>query len=216
MGAFKRCFKGILKKILSPTGVLYDAPPPSPTPLVPCLSGEIYFSLPENGFNAWELKGFSHLWKLRLEDFLYVMDVWKVVCTFMFSLDHLGKRDFLISFQFPKIFPCQTDFSTNHNNNRSSREFIFPPLIISSFCHFFKNIKQLIKCMNLTCQGKTSFCVFHYCPITVMTKNNNMYLSPAFAARKVYYLIHDRIDKKRLKVATKDNGIKWHESITLV
>lgn len=27
-------------------------------------------------------------------------------------------------------------------------------------------------------------------------KHNDMYLSPAFAARKVYYLIHDRIEKK--------------------
>lgn len=129
----------------------------------------------------------------------------------------VGKEISLFLCNFPKIFPCQTNFSTNNNkNNRSSREFIFPPLIISSFSLFFKNVKQLIKCMDLMCQGKTSFCVFHYCPFTIMTKTNDMYLSPAFAARKVYYLIHDRTEKKRLKVATKDNGIRWHESITLV
>lgn len=63
VGAFKRKFKGILKKILSPSKVIYEVSFP---PLVPCLSGEQYFSLPENIFNAWELKGFSHLWKLRL------------------------------------------------------------------------------------------------------------------------------------------------------
>lgn len=127
---------------------------------------------------------------------------------FYVQLGSSWERDFLISLQFPKIFPCQTNFSTNNNNDRSSREFIFPPLIISSFSHFFKNVKQLIKCRNLMCQEKTSFCVFHYCPFTIMTKTNCMYLSPAFATEKVYYLIHDRTEKKRLKVATKDNGIR--------
>lgn len=63
MGAFKRHLKGILKKILSPSGVIYEV---SFSPLVPCLSGEKHFSLLENVFNAWELKGLSHLWKLRL------------------------------------------------------------------------------------------------------------------------------------------------------
>lgn len=119
-----------------------------------------------------------------------------------------GRELFFISLLFPKIFPCQTNFSTNKNNNRPSQEFIFPPLIISSFSNFSRNIKQLIKCMNLMCQGKMFFCVFHYCPFTITTKTNYMYLSPPFAARRVYYLIHGCTEKRRLKVATKDNAIR--------
>lgn len=150
MGTFKRLFKGILKKILSPTGVLYDAPP------IPTCS---LFKWWKIFLSAW--KWFQCMRTKRVFPFVEVETVGLFISqgclrsTFMFSLDHLGKRAFLISFQFPKIFQCQTNFGTNNiNNNRSSREFIFPPLIISSFSHYFKNVKQLIKCMNLMCQGK--------------------------------------------------------------
>lgn len=52
-------------------------------------------------FPVWEEKMFSHLRKSKRLGFPQVMDVWKVWSTFMFSMDHHGKRKILLSLQFP-------------------------------------------------------------------------------------------------------------------
>lgn len=115
--------------------------------------------MPENGFNAWEPKNVFPF--LEVETVSHVKDVWKVLCTFMFIMDH-GNREFLLSLKFQDMFfPYKTNHRANNNHSLLRDSFISlsPTMLSKSFSlpEMSNSWLSVTRCNTWLCQGKTSF-----------------------------------------------------------